>query len=156
MNRSIRGLALGSTAVLLVAQLSAAAVLGADIQPRTVDEIIFPGGSVEIEKTVTTPELPPVVDICVLEDETGSFFDDIGNLNTAASGLYDDIVNAFSMRNYLPSPSEPSGHDQFFVTFGRYGEVSWRVPGEMTAMLLRRYAAEQVQHTELMITLTPT
>jgi hypothetical protein len=70
-------------------------------------------------------------------------------------GLYDDIVNAFSMRNYLPSPSEPSGHDQFFVTFGRYGEVSWRVPGEMTAMLLRRYAAERVQHTELMITLTP-
>jgi hypothetical protein len=49
----------------------------------------------------------------------------------------------------------PSGHDQFFVTFGKYGEVSWRVPGEMTAMLLRRYAAERVQHTELMITLTP-
>jgi len=70
-------------------------------------------------------------------------------------GLYDDIVNALSMRNYLPSQSEPSGHDQFFVTFGKYGEVSWRVPGEMTAMLLRRYAAERVQHTELMITLTP-
>ena len=78
----------------------------------------------------------------------------------AASALtdqsfYDDIVNALSMRNYIPSPSEPSGHDQFFVTFGKYGEVSWRVPGQMTAFLLRRYAAEQVQHTELMITLTP-
>jgi adenosine deaminase len=69
--------------------------------------------------------------------------------------LYDQIVNAFSMRNYLPSPAEPSGHDQFFVTFGRYGEVSGRVTPEMTAMLLRRYAAEQVQHTELMLTLAP-
>lgn len=69
--------------------------------------------------------------------------------------FYDDVVNALSMRNFLPSPSEPSGHDQFFVTFGRYGEISWRVPGQMTAFLLRRYAAEHVQHTELMITLTP-
>ena len=69
--------------------------------------------------------------------------------------FYDDIVNALSMRNYIPSPSEPSGHDQFFVTFGKYGEISWRVPGQMTALLLRRYAAEHVQHTELMITLTP-
>src|ERR1043165_3925443 len=69
--------------------------------------------------------------------------------------FYDDIVNALSMRNYIPSLSEPSGHDQFFVTFGKYGEVSWRVPGQMTALLLRRYAAERVQHTELMITLTP-
>ena len=72
-----------------------------------------------------------------------------------SQALYDSIVNAFSMRNYVPSPSMPSGHDQFFVTFGRYGEVSWRVPGEMIAMLLRRYAAERVQHTELMITLAP-
>ena len=87
MNRKIRGLALGSTAALLVAQLSAAAVLGADIQPRTVNATIFPGGSVDIVKTVTTPELPPVVDICLLEDETGSFGDDIGNLNTAAPGI---------------------------------------------------------------------
>ena len=69
--------------------------------------------------------------------------------------FYDDIVNALSMRNYIPSPSEPSAHDQFFATFGKYGEVSWRVPGEMTALLLQRYAAERVQHTELMITLTP-
>jgi adenosine deaminase len=69
--------------------------------------------------------------------------------------FYDGIVNAFSMRSYVPTVSRPSGHDQFFVTFGRYGEVSWRVTGEMTAMLLRRYAAEHVQHTELMVTLTP-
>ncbi|MGH6664920.1 MAG: adenosine deaminase family protein [Pseudolabrys sp.] len=69
--------------------------------------------------------------------------------------FYDGIVNALSMRNYLPSPTEPSGHDQFFVTFGKYGEISWRVPGQMTAFLLRRYAAENVQYTELMITLTP-
>ena len=73
----------------------------------------------------------------------------------ASQSLYDAIVNAFSMRNYLPTPAVPSGHDQFFATFGKYGDVSWRVPGQMIAFTLRRYAAENVQHTELMITLTP-
>ncbi len=70
-------------------------------------------------------------------------------------GLYDDIVNALSMRNFLPSVEAPSGHDQFFSTFGRFGEATWRVTAPMIATLLRRYAAESVQHTELMITLTP-
>jgi adenosine deaminase len=70
-------------------------------------------------------------------------------------GLYDDIVNALSMRSFLPSADTPSGHDQFFSTFEKFGEATWRVPAAMTALLLRRYAAERVQHTELMITLTP-
>jgi hypothetical protein len=114
MNRKIRGLALGSTAALLVAQLSAAAVLGADIQPRTVNATIFPGGSVDIVKTVTTPELPPVVDICLLEDETGSFGDDIGNLNTAAPGIYDDVTAAspdaqFAVAGFRDYPVSPYG-----------------------------------------------
>jgi adenosine deaminase len=70
-------------------------------------------------------------------------------------GFYDDIVNALSMRNFIPSADTPSGHDQFFSTFDKFGDATWRVPAAMTATLLRRYAAEQVQHTELMITLTP-
>lgn len=72
-----------------------------------------------------------------------------------AQRLYDDIVNAQSLRNYRASPAAPSGHDQFFATFDKYGDISWRVTGEMIATLLRRYAAENVQHTELMITLAP-
>ena len=114
MDRRLRRLTLGSSAVLLAAQLTAAGVLGADIQPRTVERVIFPGGSVDIQKTVTTPELPPVVDICLLEDETGSFFDDIANLNTAASGIYDDVVAAspdaqFAVAGFRDYPVGPFG-----------------------------------------------
>jgi len=43
---------------------------------------------------VTTPELPPVADICLLQDETGSFSDDLPNIVTAAPGIYDAIVAA--------------------------------------------------------------
>jgi hypothetical protein len=114
MHRTISGLALASAAALLLAQLSAAAVLGSDIQPRTVEEIIFPGGSVGIQKTVTTPALPPVVDICLLQDETGSFFDDIINLQTAAPGIYDAIVAAspdaqFAVAGFRDYPVNPYG-----------------------------------------------
>lgn len=73
--------------------------------------------------------------------------------NPNAQTLYDRMVNALSMRAFLPSAAVPTGHDQFFATFGKFGAVTWQVVGEMTADRLRNYAADAVQHTELMATL---
>jgi adenosine deaminase len=72
-----------------------------------------------------------------------------------SQALYDRMVNALSMRFFVPSASLPTGHDQFFVTFGRFGAVTWLIPAEMTAAMLKHYAADSVQHTELMLTLLP-
>jgi adenosine deaminase len=72
-----------------------------------------------------------------------------------SQSLYGRMVNALSMRSFVPSASLPTGHDQFFVTFGRFGNVTWLIPAEMTAAMLKHYAADQVQHTELMLTLLP-
>ena len=69
----------------------------------------------------------------------------------ARQSVYDDIVNALSMRFFVPSANTPSAHDQFFDSFSKYGAVTGLVPAEMTVRLLRRYAAELVQHTELML-----
>ena len=65
--------------------------------------------------------------------------------------LYDDIVNALSLRFFVPSAPTPAGHDQFFAAFGKFGDVTWRIPAEMTAERLTHYAADAVQHTELMV-----
>src|SRR5262249_16124607 len=46
----------------------------------------------------------------------------------SSQALYDRIVNALSMRFFLPSAAMPSAHDQFFATFGRFGEATWRIP----------------------------
>lgn len=73
----------------------------------------------------------------------------------ASQPLYDHMVDALSMRFFLASPENPSGHDQFFAAFGRFGGVTWLIPAEMTAAMLKHYAAESVQHTELMVTLLP-
>ncbi len=43
--------------------------------------------------------------------------------------LYDDLIDSFSMRGFVPSPGV-TGHDQFFRTFARFGGTSHHHLGE--------------------------
>jgi adenosine deaminase len=65
---------------------------------------------------------------------------------------YDDIVNAFSMRAFLPTPDEPTAHDHFFATFGRFSAATYTRFADMLADQLDAYAAQSVQYAELMAT----
>ena len=65
--------------------------------------------------------------------------------------LYDRLVNALSMRDFLPSSVVPSGHDEFFATFDRFGAVSGSHLIDMTVDQLKHYEAENVQYVEFMI-----
>jgi len=63
---------------------------------------------------VETPVIPPKVEVCLLEDETGSFFDDIANLQAAASGIYDAVVAGspdarFAVAGFRDYPVDPYG-----------------------------------------------
>jgi hypothetical protein len=87
------------------------------ISPDTVDLVLFPGQSSDgITKTVTTPEIPPGVEVCLLQDETGSFIDDIDNLQagTTASDIYDAVVAGapgakFAVAGFRDYPESPYG-----------------------------------------------
>ena len=46
--------------------------------------------------------------------------------------LYDRLVNALSMRDFLPTSTLPSGHDEFFATFDRFDAVSGSHFADMT------------------------
>lgn len=77
-------------ALAVVLTMAPAAIADGDhpgLTPSEVDPIIFPGQSINIEKTVHTAAIPPLVDICLVEDETGSFGDDIANLVALAPAL---------------------------------------------------------------------
>ena len=66
--------------------------------------------------------------------------------------LYDALVNAFSMRSFVPTPGF-SGHEQFFSTFARfYGPVSQSHAGEWLDEVASRAAAQNEQYLELMDT----
>ncbi len=74
-------------AVLIAGTALARAHAGPDLTPATVDAVVFPGGSVEIEKTVHLPVFPPVFDLCLVQDETGSFGDDLPVMAAQIPGL---------------------------------------------------------------------
>ncbi len=74
-----------------------------------------------------------------------------GNLDGADQALYDKLIDAFSMRSFVPSAGW-SGHDQFFATFGRFGGLSSSHLGEWVDEVASRAAAENEQYLELMHT----
>jgi adenosine deaminase len=65
--------------------------------------------------------------------------------------LYDELVDAFSMRGFVPTPGV-TGHDQFFNTFARFGAVDSRHTGEWLDEAATRAASQNEQYLELMET----
>lgn len=120
-------LSLGVTAGLT---LSSVVPIAADVNPPLVEDTIAVGNSIEVFKEVTTPNIPPIVDICLLQDESGSFGDDIANLQggTTASDIYDTIV--------LQSPGAQfavSGFRDYPVSpFGNAGDWPYRLISPMS------------------------
>jgi adenosine deaminase len=65
--------------------------------------------------------------------------------------LYDALIDAFSMRTFVPRTAD-SGHDHFFDTFGQYGGTSKSHKGEWLDEVASRAAAQNEQYLELMDT----
>lgn len=65
--------------------------------------------------------------------------------------VYLDVVRAWSMLDFVPSPSE-SGADHFFSTFSKFGAISGSQHGRMLADVRRRAAAENLLYIEPMLT----
>ena len=56
-----------------------------------------------------------------------------------------------AMRDFLLTPTVPTGHDEFFAVFDRFAAVSGSRLAEMTVDQLRLYDAENVQYVEFMV-----
>ncbi len=65
--------------------------------------------------------------------------------------VYDDLIDAFSMRGFVPSPGV-TGHDQFFRTFARFGGTSHHHLGEWLDEIATRAGRQNEQYIELMHT----
>jgi adenosine deaminase len=71
--------------------------------------------------------------------------------NPSAQKLYDDLIDSFSMRAFVPS-SGTNGHDQFFATFGRFGGLGAKHAGDWLDEVATRAAAQNEQYLEIMQT----
>lgn len=65
--------------------------------------------------------------------------------------LYDHLVDAFSIRAFVPTPGI-TGHDHFFNTFARFGGISESHLGEWMDEVATRADRQNVQYMELMHT----
>ena len=65
--------------------------------------------------------------------------------------LYDSLIDAFSMRSFVPTPGV-SGHDQFFATFDRFAGINKSHAGEWLDEVATRAAAQNEQYLEIMQT----
>jgi len=65
--------------------------------------------------------------------------------------LYDKLVDAFSIRSFMPS-SGFSAHDHFFAAFDRFGGLNKRHIGEWVDEVASHAAAQNQQYVELMET----
>jgi hypothetical protein len=64
--------------------------------------------------------------------------------------LYDQILDAWSMRNWRPG--DESGHDHFFATFDKFSMTAHNHVPESIASVTNRAAREHVQYIEFMHT----
>ena len=65
--------------------------------------------------------------------------------------FYDALVDAFSMRGFVPSPGV-TGHDHFFETFAKFGGTDHRHLGEWLDEVATRADSQNEQYLELMHT----
>jgi adenosine deaminase len=65
--------------------------------------------------------------------------------------LYDQMVDAFSMRTFVPK-SGVDGHDQFFATFDRFRALAASHAGEWVDEVATRAASQNEQYLEIMHT----
>jgi adenosine deaminase len=65
--------------------------------------------------------------------------------------LFDALVDAFSMRGFVPAPGV-TGHDHFFDTFSKFGGTDRGHLGEWIDEVVTRAAAQNEQYLELMHT----
>ena len=93
-------------------------------------------------KVIKEPCTPPLIPAAELNGSS---------LTQKQQDLYDRVVDAFSMRNFVPTPSY-SGHDQFFATFDRFGGLDKSHAGQSIDEITRRADLENNQYIELMHT----
>jgi hypothetical protein len=77
-------------ALLAFGQLGIASAQGID--PSEVTETIPDGESIEIEKTVHTPTIPPDADICFLADTTGSMGPALASVAAGIGDIMTDVL----------------------------------------------------------------
>ncbi|HEX5038924.1 MAG TPA: hypothetical protein VFW95_02165 [Candidatus Limnocylindria bacterium] len=90
-------------------------ILAQSIDPAEVTETIADGGSVEIEKTVQTPDIPPDADICFLADTTGSMGPALASVASSIGGIMSDVLVESPDAQFCAAQYKDAGESPVFA-----------------------------------------
>jgi adenosine deaminase len=115
------------------------------IREAVDDNLCLTSKTLVLYKTAAMTRSIPPQPVCGEEGEPAA--NALTNQN-----LYDQLINVFSMRTFVPTTAE-SGHDHFFASFDHFQAVGDpRHVGEWVDELARRAAAQNEQYLEIMHT----
>jgi len=127
--------------------------------PKGADLHVHLSGAVYAESFLNEA----AADHLCINTATSTLIAGIGNPPACAAGqvpaatvftnqhLYDQLVDAFSMRSFVPSAGI-SGHDQFFATFDRFNALGNQHADEWLDEVTTRAAQQNEQYMEVMQT----
>lgn len=72
-------------------------------------------------------------------------------LATRDPALYEQVVDALSMRNFVPGVGFASGHDRFFSVFGKFMPLAATRLGDTVVETLKLAAHDRVGYVEIMV-----
>ncbi|MFB7058948.1 adenosine deaminase [Streptomyces vinaceus] len=93
--------------------------------------------------------------LCITTDTTTAVPPPCGSGTRPAADAVTDaafrrqVIQAWSMQDF---PADGNGHDHFFATFDKFGEVPWRHPGRILAEVAGTAARQNQFYLETMIT----
>ncbi|HSD05131.1 MAG TPA: hypothetical protein VLB45_05195 [Nitrosopumilaceae archaeon] len=132
------GTILAITAMIASSQAMLMGSAMATVVPSEVNEAAQAGDEFIINKEVTTPTIPPKLDLLFLEDESGSFIDDIATIQGAAvdcsDGLAAEIWDGISAAGVDDLNAGVAGFVDFAIfPYGAAGDHVYRLVQDMTA-----------------------
>ena len=95
------------------------------ISVESVSATLRPGSQATVSVDVEVRELPPVYDVFMLQDLSGSFWDDLPNVQARFSNLYDTMTSTsdvqFGVGSFIDKPVEAFGSDSVWVGYDETG-----------------------------------
>ena len=92
---------------------------GASISVEAISVALKPGSQATVSVEVAVTELPPIYDVYLLQDLSGSFWDDLPNVQAQFSGLYDTLTATsdvnFGVGSFIDKPTEVFGGSGDYV-----------------------------------------
>ena len=113
-----------------VPPMRAASIATSGVEPNSVEATVRPGESLDVAKTVTLPLTPPKLDLVLLVDLSGSYWDDLPVITSKAGNIFTGVRasvadSQFGLASFVDFPFYPWGSSP-------YGDYAYRLDQNLT------------------------